>query len=796
MNVQYRHLTIAAAGASLLAAAPLAGVFRTYTWFVYALGVVVAVLVAALVTRAVRTPLWGQFATMMLAWLLLLSWLFGAGTTIAGVVPTPTTIVRFTELLTSAGVDARELAAPVPDTNGLLFTVAASVGLVAILVDMVAVGMRQPALAGLPMLAIYSVPVAVLVDSVSWLSFAFTAAGFLWLLVADHISRIRQWGRRFADNGRDVDAWESSPLAAAGRRLGLVGIVAAVVLPLAVPGMTAGLLERLVSGTGLGGGPGVSDGRSIDPIASMRGNLTHPDVQTMLKVTTEHESPGYLRLAVADLLTDRGAVPRSAESSRVIDGDGLPAPKAEDSGIDSDSHKARIRILNLEQGYLPAYPNTVKLDAPRDGRWYRDDSTSVVWSRSHTRRDMSYDLEYLTYDYSARQLRNAGEPDEELPRNPRYYQVPSNPTVDRLANRLTDGEDTQYDRVLAILNHFSKENGFRYSTTVKGGTSGSAVVDFLENKQGYCQQYAVSMTWLLRSAGIPSRVAIGFTQGIREPDGFTIRNWDAHAWVEVYFQGIGWVPFDPTPATGVYNDVPLQWAPNPYEPPADDSPTSSAGPDASASPAPTATRPDRRNPGEDQMAAGGGNTEPPARWPYWTMGILVLLALLSAPGVRRAMIRRRRLGTAADGSATDGGTAAAHAAWDELLDTLVDLDIDYQASDTPRGVARRLRKARPPLIQDAIAEIELLAQATERAEYSRQPLPGDGLDTATASVCRELRTTATRWVRLTATVYPASVTRLWRERLVQSLQATSESVARSRAALGKRIPGRRRDLRV
>src|SRR5919197_5379991 len=252
----HRHTTIAAAGATLLAAAPLAGVFRTYSWLIYATGAVLVVLGAALLTRRLRNgSVWVQVGGMLGALLLLLTWLFGGNTAAIGLIPTPDTFVRFGDLLVRAGVDVRELAAPVPDTDGLMFVITLSVGLVAILLDLVAVGLGQPALAGLPMLAIYSVPVAVLTHSVSWLAFALAAAGYLWLLVADHIARVRRWGRRFTDDGRDVDVWEPSPLAAAGRRLGLIGIVAAVLIPLDLPGLSTGRLQDIISGGGLTRGP-------------------------------------------------------------------------------------------------------------------------------------------------------------------------------------------------------------------------------------------------------------------------------------------------------------------------------------------------------------------------------------------------------------------------------------------------------------------------------------------------------------------------------------------------------------
>jgi hypothetical protein len=125
-------------------------------------------------------------------------------------------------------------------------------------------------------------------------------------------------------------------------------------------------------------------------------------------------------------------------------------------------------------------------------------------------------------------------------------------------------------------------------------------------------------------------------------------------------------------------------------------------------------------------------------------------------------------------------TAAAYAAWDELLDTLVDLDIGYQPSDTPRGVARRLRETRPPLIETAVAEIGLLARAVERARYAPAPLPGEDVGPAATAVATELRLAATRWQRIRATVLPGSVTRAWRESLADTWEQVLDAWQRWR----------------
>ena len=115
-----------------------------------------------------------------------------------------------------------------------------------------------------------------------------------------------------------------------------------------------------------------------------------------------------------------------------------------------------------------------------------------------------------------------------------------------LTRELTDGQPTTYDAVRAIQDHLLDE--YSYSELPPQRTY--PLDSFLfEDERGYCQQFSGAMALMLRMAGIPARVATGFAPGTREEDGgpFRVEDFDAHSWVEVYFSGIGWVTFDPTP---------------------------------------------------------------------------------------------------------------------------------------------------------------------------------------------------------------------------------------------------------
>src|SRR5205823_10691049 len=85
-----------------------------------------------------------------------------------------------------------------------------------------------------------------------------------------------------------------------------------------------------------------------------------------------------------------------------------------------------------------------------------------------------------------------------------------------LVRQLTEGKTNDYDRVMAIYTYFTTANGFRYSLSTRPGTSGSDMVNFLNSKQGYCEQFAAAMAWMVRTANIPARVAFGFTRGTRQ----------------------------------------------------------------------------------------------------------------------------------------------------------------------------------------------------------------------------------------------------------------------------------------
>ncbi|MEW2356158.1 transglutaminase-like domain-containing protein [Spirillospora sp. NPDC029432] len=126
--------------------------------------------------------------------------------------------------------------------------------------------------------------------------------------------------------------------------------------------------------------------------------------------------------------------------------------------------------------------------------------------------------------------------------------VPAMRDVLNLSQQLAAGARTQYEVVERVERYLTEGGRFRYTTDVPEMV-GFPILDFLlYDRAGYCQHFAGAAALLLRLAGVPTRVAAGFATGKSEDGLYKVRDTDAHAWIEVYFEGQGWVPFDPTPA--------------------------------------------------------------------------------------------------------------------------------------------------------------------------------------------------------------------------------------------------------
>ncbi|GAW92178.1 transglutaminase TgpA family protein [Calderihabitans maritimus] len=186
-------------------------------------------------------------------------------------------------------------------------------------------------------------------------------------------------------------------------------------------------------------------------------------------------------------------------------------------------------------------PSEVKFARP-----YHIDEARVL--HATLRPGDSYEVISYLPQVEPEKLRESGEnypPEVEQ----KYLQLPPGipERVIELARQITAGLDNPYDRVQAIVAYL--KNNFGYSTRVPAPPEGEDFVDhfLFELKRGYCVHFASALAVLSRAVGIPARWVKGFTPGVLYQGEYRVTTANAHTWVEIYFAGIGWIPFEPTP---------------------------------------------------------------------------------------------------------------------------------------------------------------------------------------------------------------------------------------------------------
>ncbi len=793
MNQRHR-IALVAGAATLLSSTALASVYQSAewglyiidspNWFFYVAFAIAAVVGGASGFRTLNAPAWAQPLGGLLALLLYVTVVFGDG--FLGIIPTPASFGVLADQINVALSEIGELSAPVPVHRGLLLLGVLGVGVVAATVDFLAVAMRRAALAGLPLLALYAVPVTIERDGgVRVSTFMFGAAGYLWLLASEHIGRVQRWGRPFRARSQD-ELWATTPLGTTGRWLGLAGIGVAVLVPamfvqLIAPNFTGeGLFG---SGRGFGSGNGGKSVSTINPMTSLHGQLTQEKEVEALRLRTNDRQRFYLRTATLDQFDRTGWVHRklTATDDERVDR-GITDDEQLDPEVQTRKQRTTVELRGMTRSsYLPVYANPTKVDIEGDWRW-DDQADTLFSSRSVTgRQEYEFESTRVIYDRDKLAQAPALDPSDALMSD--YTAIGSGePEAEQIAQKLTKDKKSQYDKVMAIQNYFSPSNGFVYSLTTRPGPGNSLLMDFLNGKQGFCQQYASAMAFLVRAADIPARVAIGFTRG-RETKGYiSVTNKDAHAWVEVYFAGHGWVPFDPTPSTGTGGRTgALDWARS------TDGPDNGANPGASPTPStttgPGSVRPEPTDDptNDDAALPQGGDTrkrfEIPGWMPLlalaldghpipdipialgWLLLILAGLLVASVPAAVRHRLRARRMSRVRRGDPVE----AAHAAWDELVDVLADFGMPVIESETPRVTLRRLSAVG---LDDADRHaVELLAAAEERARYAPRPESTRSSGRAEATqrilavqvVARSIADKSPMKVRLRAWILPPSL---------------------------------------
>lgn len=754
------RVPVVAGVATLGAATSLTSVLQGFTWFGYVLAVTVLIGCTGLFLRSLRLPSLVVGIAQLLALFLFVT---GAFTTsgVLAIIPGPSTVTELSIVLAEAFEQIRTGLSPVEATTPLLCLLTLALGFVAILVDTIAVSASAPAVAGLVLLCVYAVPSALSGELLPWWTFVLGAAAFAWLLAVAGRHRYRNQHLPAAPAAMPGNV--STPVIVVALSLAMGLMTGATVTTIGTEGTLPGQTSDEHS---------VPAGLGIDPFTSLRGMLDQSTEIEMFRVQGLEDERRLLRAFTLDTYRpNKGWGLATGPMSAGVPADGSLPRTLGTRGPDAD-REIHITPVSWNDVWLPVY------GAPRElhgisGSWRYDHISGAVF-REHPHQPDPYVEIASLHQPTKAELRQADRGAGDVP--PVYTDTSGiDPRVAALAQQLARNETNDFDRAEVIWRHFSISNGFVYDTETAPASDHDAVADFLFNsKRGFCEQFASSMAVMLRAVGIPSRVAVGFTAGRNTGDYRTITSQDAHAWVEVYFGGLGWVPFDPTPLSDGRGIVPpyLRAEGTADEPAAqhEDEDEVPPMPDNEPQPVDQASGPEdipdenaaeplsHRSPSGwaalvaalaalATTAAAGvlrwrANTAAPPHshrrpglswlppiagalwlatlilvgwWLHWAVSLVVLVIalLVAAPSITRWIQRQHRLA-----DITAGRPNAASRAWDELLAECSDRGTDLTSSDTVQSAARKIVRQHR-LDHRGETDLHALINVLERSWYSR-----------------------------------------------------------------------------
>lgn len=530
--------TAAMAAFSLAVAAGFARVFAEWQWFDNLAVLVVLGHGAGLVLRRLAIPGWIAVPVTFV----LLTWAIGAihyRFTYSSLLPTVETLDLFRSELELVREQFRTAVAPV--LYGAGWDVLASIGLAGavLLADTFAFRASARAEALVPGGVLFVFVSALGSDRLRIpLTVLLVAAGAFAVIVlrAHHSARPLPLAGRPRVSRRLV-----APIGVVSALL--IALLAGVVGP-RLPGASA---EPLYETRGRGGG---SLTTVVSPLVDIRLRLTNrSDVELFV---VQSNQPSYWRSSALPQFdgTTWGLPERTVR----------PADGTLSSDRDGSTEiRQLLRVSALTGRLLPAAPDPLAASGPGGLDWNAETST-LLTSDELTTGD-EYEIVSASPRFSAASL---SEATSDAPPDPIYLELPDDfgDVIRQTTVEATAGASSPYEAALFLQNWFRSE--FEYSLEAQSGHGTNAIEAFLRERVGYCEQFAGTYAAMLRTIGVPTRVAVGFTPGIATAEGsYSVLGKNAHAWPEVWFDELGWVPFEPTPGRGApgsqnYTGVPAQ----------------------------------------------------------------------------------------------------------------------------------------------------------------------------------------------------------------------------------------------
>lgn len=536
-------------------------------------------------------------------------------------------------LVTAIRLDWGQLSttkAPVIGRPGFALSAILGVWLISVLTDVLAFTLRSPIEAIVPS------SVLVLVGSVVAPPNGRTAAATVYCAAAIfHVGAVTVASTRRARWTDD----RAPSLVPQLVRIGVITALASVITAVVIP--RTGLTDRNGMVDWRTGRQRPSQSTVTSPMVSLKRQLLNLPNTVMFTATSVSKATGspvrtYWRLST--LTKFNGTTWSSTGSYRTIDRQ-TALPQGGSPG--EPEIVSRVVIDELRSSWLPTSYQAQTLDGTTLDQsialGYDARGDSILASKLTSPGD-SYRLESVAATFDAAggiRLRDSGTTNGDLALPPDF---PSE--VAALAGRIAGGSgardaSTRLAQLRSLQDFFRTE--FVYSTAVPPPSRNRDLEDFvLRDRAGYCEQFSGAFAAMARSLGIPARVVVGFGPGRLTSTGqFVITGKNSHAWPEAYVDGIGWLPFEPTPGRGIpgaenYSGVPDQDASEGRAPAA---PVTIPA----ATIAPTPLPPPPTAPPIPTRDFGTGSPSS-----LWLMPILVVIVVLGAMTLLGRQRRRRR----------------------------------------------------------------------------------------------------------------------------------------------------------
>ncbi|MFE7270874.1 DUF3488 domain-containing protein, partial [Streptomyces sp. NPDC057623] len=411
------RMALCAAAATLMASCALLPLVSPVTWLIQAIFLLAVQTGVGMATRRVPLARPLTVVAQVLVALMLLTMTFANQQAIIGVIPGPEAFRHFGELLQTGADDVSRYSIPAPLSDGIRLMLIGGVLIIGLAVDTLAVTFRSAAPAGLPLLALYSVAAGLSDGGADWLWFLVAAVGYLMLLLAEGRDRLSQWGRVFGGAPRRPGGEPTDAVAPVrtGRRIGVVALGIALVVPLGLPAMNGGLLDAAGTGVGSGSGRGGTIS-AVNPLVSLRDSLNVDEDREVLSLKTNTSDLSNLYLRIVSLDDFDGTTWQPSKRNIQAMPDQFPTP----FGLGPDVRRTEVETtVSAADWYaqnwlpMPYPPSGVNIS----GDWrYEPLGMTVVGDRRQTTRGATYTVRSLDVQPTADQLANAPKPPAALKR--------------------------------------------------------------------------------------------------------------------------------------------------------------------------------------------------------------------------------------------------------------------------------------------------------------------------------------------------------------------------------------------